>query len=130
MRCTLLEVDSLSRLPEHTTLRLPSEMTVRATDDVLCYLIIISSQLSFINTSLIKQTKNMIVCYQNNIENKVCHNSGHATIAAPIGYSVVDDRQLCGCITYTIFQYRISISMPIAVFVYLFWIQNRVAYRK
>ena len=46
---------------------------LRATD-VLCYLIIISSQLAFINTSLIKQTKNMIVCYQNNIENKVCHN--------------------------------------------------------
>ena len=75
-----------------------------ATDILICYLIIISSQLPFINTSLIKQTKNMIICYQNNIENKVGHNSGHATIAAPIGCScsvVVDDGQLYGCITYT-----------------------------
>ena len=45
--------------------------STRATD-VLCYLIFISSQFAFINTSLIKQAKNMIVCYQNNIENKVC----------------------------------------------------------
>ena len=57
---------------EQTTLHVPSEKRLRATD-VLCYLIYISSQLAFINTSLIKQTKNMIVCYQNNIENKVCH---------------------------------------------------------
>ena len=58
----------------------------------------ISSQFSFINTSLIKQTKNMIVCYRNNIENELCHNSGHGTIAALTGCStVVDDRKLYGC---------------------------------
>ena len=45
---------------EHTTLRILSKR-LRA-KDILCYLIIISSQFAFINTSLIKQTKNIIVC--------------------------------------------------------------------
>ena len=63
-----------------------------------------------------------IVCYQNNIENKICHNTGHATIAAPTGCSVVvDDRQLWGCIAYTyptcihdeLVHPRIWIGMPI-----------------
>ena len=98
VRCKLLGIGGVYL--KHTT-RTIRNNSVRASD-ILCYLIILSSQLPFINTSLIEQTKNMIVCYQNNIENIVCHNSGHATIAAPIGCSVVvDDRQLCGCITHT-----------------------------
>ena len=99
VRCTLLGIGGVYL--EQTTSTIRNKSLVLASD-ILCYLIILSSQLPFINTSLIEQTKNMIVCYHNNIENKVCHNSGHATIAAPIGCSVVVDfRQLCGCITHT-----------------------------
>ena len=87
MRCTLLEVGKVYL--EHTTLRVSSETTTSSRRIMLSNYYFFT--ISIFNTSLIKQTKNLIVSYQNNIENEVCHNSGHATIAAPTGCSVVDD---------------------------------------